>query len=125
MPEHGGNETDWSAAVPLIKSYSPHRSLDSGKTSTESYELSCWDGHSRKLPEAKLDASVPHLTHSAMHICMSSSLWQCKLHYLCFYRRINNLTFLVGQGHLVLKKFLPDCVGTFYFFWPIHFIESS
>lgn len=75
IPEHGGNETDWSAAVPLIKSQSPHRSLDSGKTSTENCELSCWDGHSRKLPEAKLDVSVPHLTHSAMHNCMSPSPW--------------------------------------------------
>lgn len=72
---HGGNETDWSAAVPLIESYSPHRSLDSGKTSTENYEMSCWDGHSRKLPEVKLDASVLQLTHSAMHIRMSSSPW--------------------------------------------------
>lgn len=35
IPRRGGNETEWSAAVPLIKSYSSHRSLHSGKTSTE------------------------------------------------------------------------------------------
>lgn len=45
--------------MPVIKSHSPHKSLDSGKTSTESCEVSCWDGHCRKLAEAKCDASVP------------------------------------------------------------------
>lgn len=75
IPRYASNETDWSAAVPLTKSYSPYRSLDSGKTSMENYEVSCWDGHSRKLPEAKLDGSIPQLTHSAMHFCMSSSPW--------------------------------------------------
>lgn len=50
-------------------------SQDLGQYSADDYEVSCWDEHSRKLLEAKLDVNIPQVTCSTTCICMGSSPW--------------------------------------------------